>query len=223
MRKMMGCGLLAYILAAAVCLWFAPQSFAQGGEPMLFAIRGAKVVPVSGPPVEDATVVISHGVITAVGKGIVVPAEAWVIEGKGLTVYPGLIDSFTDVGLTTTAPGPVVPGGPGAGGPQPQQIPRGPEDRPATTPWRSAADDANAGDKRLETWRGAGFTTVVSAPKGGIFPGLAALLNTAGDRAGDLVIRGEVAVPLSLTLNPAGGSAGFPGSLMGVLTYVRQV
>src|SRR5437879_1439148 len=92
--------------ASAVCftallLLFcaAPSLFAQGGEPRYFAIRGAKVVPVAGPPIENATVVLSRGVITAVGKDVAIPPEAWVIEGKGLTVYPGLVDSFTDVSI----------------------------------------------------------------------------------------------------------------------------
>ena len=54
--------------ASAVCLsalvllsYGAPTLFGQGGEPQYFAIRGAKVVPVSGPPVENATVVVSRG------------------------------------------------------------------------------------------------------------------------------------------------------------------
>src|SRR5712692_11726631 len=74
----------------------APAVHAQGGEPQYFAIRGAKVVPVSGPPLENATVVMSRGIITAVGKEAAIPAEAWVIDGKGLIVYPGLVDAFTD-------------------------------------------------------------------------------------------------------------------------------
>src|SRR5271170_7500410 len=77
---------------------------AQGGEPRYFAIRGAKVVPVSGPPIENATILIARGVITAVGKDLTIPDEAWVIEGKGLTVYPGLFDAFTDVGIAAPAP-----------------------------------------------------------------------------------------------------------------------
>src|SRR5215475_7458929 len=81
-------------------------ALAQGGEPQYFAIRGAKVVPVSGPPLEDATVVVARGVILAVGKDAAIPADAWVIEGKGLTIYPGLVDALTDVGLATAAPVP---------------------------------------------------------------------------------------------------------------------
>src|SRR6266436_2754357 len=210
--------------APAVCLsalllltYAAPTLFGQGGEPPYFAIRGAKVVPVSGPPIENATVVVSRGVITAVGKDVAIPPEAWVIEGKGLTVYPGLVDSFTDVG---------IPAAPTAGGESgqrgSQERAHGPEDRPGSTPWRSAADDVSLSDKRIETWRSAGFTTVVSAPKGGFFPGQAAVLDLGGERAGDLVVKSPVAIPVSLQLSGGFGS-GFPSSLMGVLAYVHQV
>src|SRR2546422_10125262 len=71
-------------LVAPFCV--APSLRAQGGEPQYFAIRGAKVVPVSGPPIENATVVLSRGIITAVGKDVAIPPEAWVIEGKGLKI-----------------------------------------------------------------------------------------------------------------------------------------
>src|SRR5207253_8541366 len=153
-----------------------PPVQAQGGEPQYFAIRGAKVVPVSGPPMENATIVVSRGLITALGKDIAIPPEAWVIEGKGLTVYPGLIDSFTDVGI------PAAPPASSEDAPRrSQEAARGPEDRPFSTPWRSAADDVSLSDKRIEAWRSAGFTTVVSAPKGGIFPGQAAMLDLAGE------------------------------------------
>ena len=210
--------------ASAVCftalfaLFFAaPPLHAQGGEPQYFAIRGAKVVAVSGPPVENATIVVSRGLITAVGKDVAIPPEAWVIDGKGLIVYPGLVDSFTDVGI------PAAPPASGEGGPRrPQEGARGPEDRPFSTPWRSAADEASLSDKRIETWRSAGFTTVVSAPKGGIFPGQAAVLDLAGERAGDLVVKSPVAIPVAFQTS-GGFGGGFPNSIMGVLAYVHQV
>jgi len=206
----------------ALCL-AGPMASAQGGEPSSFAIRGAKVVPVSGPPIEGATVVVAKGVIVAVGKDAKVPDDAWVIDGKGLTVYPGLFDAFTDVG-TPSAPAP-SPSEPVPGGRRaliPGVTARGPEDRPSSTPWRSAADEASLSDKRIETWRNAGFTTVVSAPKGGFFPGQAAVLDLAGERNGDLVVKSPVAIPLGL--QPSGGfGSGFPDSLMGVLAYVHQV
>ena len=195
-----------------------PRLLAQGGEPQYFAIRGARVVPVSGPPMENATIVVSRGLITAVGKDIAIPAEAWVVDGKGLTVYPGLIDSFTDVGL------PVAPPPSSEGGPRrpSSEAARGPEDRPYSTPWRTAADEATLSDKRIETWRNGGFATVVSSPKGGIFPGQAAVLDLAGERAGNLVVKSPVAIPV--TFQTSGGfGGGFPSSIMGTLAYIHQV
>ena len=195
----------------------APPLLAQGGEPQYFAIRGAKVFPASGPPLENATIIVSRGLITAVGKDVAIPPEAWVIDGKGLIVYPGLVDSFTDVGI------PAAPAASGEGGPRRgQEGARGPEDRPASTPWRSAADEVSLSDKRIETWRNGGFTTVVSAPKGGIFPGQAAVLDLAGERAGDLVVKSPVGIPVAFQTS-GGFGGGFPSSIMGVLAYVHQV
>jgi imidazolonepropionase-like amidohydrolase len=206
---------LACILVATLA--FAPRIAAQGGEPQYFAIRGVTVVPVSGPRLENATVIIARGVIRAVAKDAPIPDEALVIDGKGLTVYPGLVDAFTDVAIV---PVPVPSGGESGSHPQ-QPTSRGPEDRPGATPWRSAADEVTLADKRIETWRSAGFTTVISAPKGGMFPGQAAVLDLDGERNGDLVVRAPVAIPISL--EPSGGFASFPGSLMGSVAYVRQV
>ena len=206
------------LLGAGLGFLATPAGWAQGGEPRTFAIRGAKVVPVSSAPLENATVVVSRGIITAVGTNVTIPPDAWVIEGKGLTVYPGLIDGFTDVGVAAAAPAPTA----GDGGTRQQPaISRGPEDRPATTPWRSAADEVNPADPRVETWRSAGFTTVVATPKGGMFPGQAAVLDLGGERAGDLVVKSPVAVPVSL--QAPGGFRNFPGSQMGSIAYVRQV
>lgn len=201
-----------------VLLGRAARLAGQGGEPQYFAIRGVSVVPVSGPKLENVTVIISRGIISAVAKDAAVPDEAWVIDGKGLTVYPGLVDSFTDVGI------PPVPAAPSGGeGIQRQLRPtsRGPEDRPGATPWRTAANEADLSDKRIETWRSAGFTTVISAPKGGLFPGQAAVLDLQGERSGDLVVKTPVAIPVSL--QPVGNFNSFPGSLMGAIAYVRQV
>ncbi len=206
------------LLGAWLGVLATPATWGQGGEPRTFAIRGAKVVPVSSTPLDNATVIVSRGIITAVGTNVTIPPDAWVIDGKGLTVYPGLIDGFTDVGVAA-APA-ATPAGDAAARPQ-QIVSRGPEDRPATTPWRSAADEVNPGDPRVETWRSAGFTTVIAAPKGGMFPGQASVLDLGGERAGDLVVKSPVAIPVSL--QAPGGFRSFPGSVMGGIAYVRQV
>src|SRR5262249_6700740 len=118
------------LIFAAVCLaaifGWADTAKAQGGEPRYFAITNARVVPVSGPVIENGTVVIGKGLIQAVGASVTIPAEAWVIDGKGLTVYPGLIDAGTNIGLPKEE----------GGGKAPAPVSKGPEDRPGTTPWR---------------------------------------------------------------------------------------
>jgi imidazolonepropionase-like amidohydrolase len=206
------------LLGALLALLATPAAWGQGGEPRTFAIRGAKVVPVSSAPIENATVVVLRGIITTVGTNVTIPPDAWVIDGKGLTIYPGLIDGFTDVGVAV-ASAPATAGDSSAR-PQPA-VSRGPEDRPGTSPWRNAADEVNPSDPRVEIWRSAGFTTVIAAPKGGMFPGQAAVLDLGGDRAGDLVVKSPVAIPVSL--QAPGGFRSFPGSQMGTIAYVRQV
>jgi hypothetical protein len=188
----------------------------EGGEPRYFAIANARIVPVSGPAIESGTVVIAKGLIQAVGAQVAIPPEAWVIDGKGLTVYPGLIDAGTDLGL------PKPPAGEAAGGRPPAlEIALGPEARPGTTPWRVAADELKIDDKRIQDWRNAGFTTALTTPGTGVFPGQGTIIDLAGDRAGDFVVK--PAATLQISLDPIGGFFGFPDSLMGTIAYVRQV
>ena len=55
---------LGVVAAVGTALLAPVRAAAQGGEPQYFAIRGATVVPVSGPRLENATVIISRGVAT---------------------------------------------------------------------------------------------------------------------------------------------------------------
>ena len=199
---------------------------ARAEEPRYFAIRHARIVPVSGPEIKSGTVVIAKGLIVAVGENVSIPPEAWVIEGKGLAVYPGFINALSDLGLGPPAPAAPGPAG-GGGGPargqpqQPQPVAHGPQDRPASTPWTNAADELKPDDKRIETWRNAGFTSTLAAPMTGIFPGQGAVVNLAGERPGEMVVAAPSA--LLITLQPLRGFGNFPDSLMGVISYVRQV
>jgi imidazolonepropionase-like amidohydrolase len=209
-RRSMPVVLLA--LCAAVVIGWAYTARGEGGEPRYFAVKNARIVTVSGAVIENGTVVIAKGLIQAVGTNVTIPPEAWVIDGAGLTVYPGLIDAGTNIGLAQDDDGKKPGRSAGASGP---------EDRPATTPWRVAADELKTDDKRIESWRNAGFTTALTAPEGGIFPGQATVIDLGGERAGDYVVRPRASVPVSF--KPVGGFFGFPDSLMGTIAYVRQV
>jgi imidazolonepropionase-like amidohydrolase len=199
---------------AAIASLRASATPPEGGEPRYFAITNARIIPVSGPAIESGTVVIGRGLIQAVGASATIPPEAWVIDGKGLTVYPGLIDAGSSVGLGDDAG---AAGGKKGGGP----LATSPEDRPGTTPWRVTADELKTDDKKIESWRSAGFTTTLVLPDGGIFPGQASVIDLAGTRPGEMVVRATDSVPISF--RPVGGFFGFPDSLMGTIGYVRQV
>ena len=86
------------LLAAASFL------YAQASGPI--ALRGARIVTVSGPVLDKGTVLLRNGLIEAVGENIDLPKDAWVVEGQGLTVYPGLIDALSTVALQEPPPAP---------------------------------------------------------------------------------------------------------------------
>src|SRR5438876_5276617 len=63
------------------------------------AITGGKVFPVSGPPIENGTVIISNGRITAVGTNVTIPSDAQRVDATGKWVTPGLIISASQLGV----------------------------------------------------------------------------------------------------------------------------
>lgn len=215
------CVLVAIFALAALLLSQASRLRAEGGEPRYFAIMNARIVPVSGPALENGTVVIANGLIQAVGANVAIPPEAWLIDGKGLTVYPGLIDAGDDLGMPKPEPAPVAARGRGRRGaaPVPEHISMGPEDRPGTSPWRVAADEFNPEDKRIESWREVGFTTALVLPEEAIIAGQASLIDLSSERPSQMVVRSHAA--LRIGMHPT--SFGFPDSLMGVISYLRQV
>lgn len=217
--------LLAPALLTVAALGLAPASFAQNilatpGEPRFFAIKGARIVTVSGAPIEHGTIVVASGVIKAVGTDVAIPPQAQLIDGAGLTVYPGLIDAGTTVGLPQPASASAPARGRGPRG-APARLSNGPQDRPQTTPWVVAADELNPDDPRIESWRNAGFTTALVEPEGGIFPGQGSVVDLGQETAGSMVVAPRAT--LGIAFETSGNFATFPTSLMGAVSYVRQI
>lgn len=187
----------------------------------LYAIQGARIVTVSGETIDNGTVVIENGVITAVGRNVDVPAGAWVIDGSGKIVYPGLMDALTTLGHES-APEPQFDGFGGRGGPVDESNHSwGPEDRPGTSSWVSAAEDITAGDERFDDWRNHGITTVVTTMDEGLVTGQAAIINLGSYvRPRELVVETPVAMRLKLRDR---SFTGYPGSLMGSFAYLKQL
>src|SRR5438309_8388388 len=67
------------------------------------AITGGKVYPVSGPMIENGTVVITNGKISAVGANVPIPAGAQRIDATGKIVTPGFVDASTQLGVQEVA------------------------------------------------------------------------------------------------------------------------
>jgi imidazolonepropionase-like amidohydrolase len=186
-------------------------------QPTAISIRNARIVTVSGSPIAKGTVVIRNGLIEAVGDSVQAPADALIVDGEGLTVYPGLVDALSTWGMPGSGNGRGGAGGRGnasSGSPS-----RGPEDRPATTSWIKASDEIQATDRRIETARNAGFTTAVVFPTRGIFGGQGSIVDLAGAKAEEMILVPTVGQYIAL----GRASSGYPSALMGSIAYIRQI
>jgi len=212
--------LLAVSLPFMLALHFAK---AQHSGTDTYAITSARVVPVSGATIERGTVVVRNGLIAAVGANVTPPSDARVIDGSGLTVYPGLIDSYTNLALPEASPSPSAGGG-GAGFFLQQQAaprPGGPNStQPAgLQPETMVEDVIRTGGTDLENARNVGFTSALTLPRNGIWIGQSALINLSGETPQQMIVRSPVAMHVGFT--PLRG--GYPGSLMGVFSTLRQM
>ncbi len=182
-----------------------------------YAITNARIHTVSGPVIERGTIVIRDGLISAVGIGTVAPVDARVIDGAGLTIYPGLIDSNTSLGIPAT---PAPTRGGGAAGQTPAISSPNSAQPVGLQPEILAVDFIRPGGDQIEAARNAGITTALSAPREGIFVGQSALINLAGDSPQAMIVRSPVALHVGFTPLRTGG---YPASLLGVFSALRQM
>src|ERR1041385_8124775 len=89
---------LILLLAVACCL----TTIEAGAQ--TYAITNARIVTVSGPAIEKGTVVLRNGLIESVGAAAEIPGDAVVVDATGMTVYPGIIDALTSLGLQAHQP-----------------------------------------------------------------------------------------------------------------------
>jgi imidazolonepropionase-like amidohydrolase len=161
------------------------------------------VVTVSGSIYESATVVLRDGVIEAVGPNVTAPPDARPIEGKGLTLTPGLIDGFGGLGL------PKPPKGKGTAN----------ESQPASdplTPQAFSLDRIQA--KEALKARSSGVTTALVISGDGVLPGRSVLINLSADTVQGMAL----AQPAALHLHMAPREDKYPDSLMGIVALARQ-
>jgi len=145
------------------------------------AITGGTVYPVSGPAIQNGTVVMRDGRIVAVGANVSVPSDAQRIDATGKIVTPGIVNAATQLTITEV----------GAVASTRNSSARGHEGIAAAfTVW----DGLNPLSVLLPPARTAGITSVVIAPRGGIIAGQAALLHLVDGSAADMVMRSPVAM-----------------------------
>lgn len=214
--------------AATASSTFTQQRSSSGGNGTdTYAITNARIVTVSGDAIARGTVVIRDGLIAAVGANAATPADARIIDGAGLTVYPGLIDANTTLGIPAAAPS---PGAGGAGGVAPGTVnivaaqSTGFSSPNSTQPVGLqpeilATDIIRTGGDAFENARNAGITSALTAPREGIFIGQSAFINLAGETPQGLVVRSPVALHVGFTPLRTGE---YPASLLGVFSAIRQ-
>lgn len=161
----------------------------------VYAIRNARIVTVSGPVIESGTILVRDGKIEAVGANLNVPVGAQELDARGLSVYPGMIDLGTSLGLVEIeagAPGTVDLTEVGDMNPNAQAI-----------------FGINPHTAHVTVTRANGVTTVLSSPRGGIISGQAALINLDGTTPREMAVTPQAALVITFPRASAGGRRDF--------------
>ena len=213
-------GATVAIVTAIAAAPLAAQLVSPRSVPETYAITNARIVPVSSPAIEKGTIVIRDGLITAVGATVTAPGDARVVDGSGLTVYPGLIDGYTSLGLGDAAAG--GRGGRGGAASAGAAAPRATVlsgNPPGLQPENTAVELLRADPDGFAGPQSVGITSALTAPSTGIYMGQSALINLGGGEAQSLVVRSPVALNIGFT--PLRGGE-YPNSLLGVFAALRQ-
>ena len=200
--------LLRFVVATFAFISLGLVVYGQTGS---YAITNARIVTVSGSNISNGTVVIRDGLIESVGANIKVPTDAKIFDGKGLTVYPGFIDTYTNLGIQKAAPRPT-----GGARNQTSSVSNYPA---GLRPEQMAADRLKSGDAQFKSQRNNGFTTALTVDSNGIFQGQSAIINLAGDSVSSMLLRSSFAQ--HVTFRTIRGS--YPGALLGTFSALRQM
>ena len=184
--------------------------YSQDDLHRVYAVKDCRIVTQAGPPIEKGTVVIRDGLIEAVGAAVAIPADAEIIDGSKLTVYPGLIDALGKSLLKL---------------PEqkfdPTKIYTGQytdEDR-GITPEFKALDHFEVTKSVLEKYHKAGITTAQVMPERGIFTGQASVFSLSSTEKNKAIILKNTCLGVGFSV---GGFTLYPSSLMGVVALLRQ-
>jgi imidazolonepropionase-like amidohydrolase len=154
---------------------------ATASSAQTIAITGGKVHPVSGPVIENGTVLVRDGKIVAVGANVPVPNDATRIDATGKWVTPGLINALTGLGVTEV-------------GQVQATVDRGARGENSVAASFPVWEGINPASSMLPPARNDGITSVVVVPTGGLIAGQAALIDLVPGTVSDMVNKAPVAM-----------------------------
>jgi imidazolonepropionase-like amidohydrolase len=205
--------LLTLLLTLTLTLIFSPQAFSQD-KPI--ALKGGKVLTVTHGVIENGVVVMQGGKIAAVGSAnsVNIPSAAQVIDVTGMTVYPGLIDSETQLGLTEISAEEMT-----------NDLVEMSEE---IMPHMHTAEAFHAESALIPVARMNGITNAIVAPESGdTLPGQDSFIQLAGASATEMLLIRDNAMPLNFTGDQRRNKGGFekskfPSTRMGLAAQLRQ-
>lgn len=168
-------------LCFVVALGAASSGLAGPAADEAYVIENARIVTVSGATIEKGAVAISGGKIVAVGPTVAAPAGAKRIDGSGLSVYPGMIDSASQLGIIEVGSISATNDTNEIGDMKPQL---------------RALEAFNPNSEFIPSARINGITTSVTVPGGGIVSGQAVIVDLAGFTIDQMVVKPSAALAL---------------------------
>lgn len=182
------------------------------------AIVKARVVISPKEELDPGSVLLRDGLIVAVGRDLPIPADADIIDGTGLVVYPGFVDAATSA-LLDPARAPVPAAGRQFDFSRYALAAMSPDNRKGLTPEFEARTALLSDASHIEARRRLGFTAVHVVPTGRIASGEGVLLSTSGAPLRESVLHAPGFTEFQLlSLH----SAGYPATLMGAVAHLRQ-
>lgn len=194
----------------------------QAAPPRCRAIRDAAVVLAPGQTLERASIVFRDGLITDVGVDIPLPADAEILDGKGLHVYAGFIDARTTLGLgDTKRPTETLRLAEGEKPDVAREAPPRMEDanRKGLRPELRAEALLKVVEAEQKKHHAGGFALALSAPAEEFLGGRGALYTLSGAPPRDALLRAWTGIHGGLKSY----GEGYPGTLMGTLAHLRQI
>lgn len=185
------------VLSAAAAISFATTTAtAQSARPTAFT--NARIHTVSGKTIENGTLVIKNGKIEAVGKDVVVPAGAKVVDATGKTIMPGLVSAWSSAGLSAPSRRSNTPQRGGRGGRRFRPTSSRSSGRTSNKAATKVIDGMYTRQPIFGKLLEVGVTSLALTPPGGGFPGLGAVLNPAGKTRDELAVNDEAFVQIGM-------------------------